>query len=102
MNRKVGVILSGCGFLDGSEIHEAVLTLLCLDEVGATAVCMAPRGPQQTVVDHERSAVHGESRDILREAARIARGKIQDLARVSAKELDAVVLPGGYGAAKNL
>ena len=102
MNRKVGVILSGCGFLDGSEIHEAVLTLLCLDELGATAVCMAPRGPQQHVVDHERSAPYGESRDILREAARIARGRIQDIARVSAQQLDAVVLPGGYGAAKNL
>jgi enhancing lycopene biosynthesis protein 2 len=102
MNRKVGVILSGCGFLDGSEIHEAVLTLLCLDELGATAVCMAPRGPQLHVIDHERKTPHGESRDVLREAARIARGRIQDIARVSAQQLDAVVLPGGFGAAKNL
>lgn len=103
MKRKVGVVLSGCGFLDGSEIHESVSTLLALDELGAEAVCMAPRGPQHDVVDHERGEpVATERRDVLREAARIARGRIRDLATVSAAELDAVVLPGGFGAAKNL
>jgi enhancing lycopene biosynthesis protein 2 len=103
MNRKVGVLLSGCGFLDGSEIHEAVLTLFCLDELGADVVCMAPRGPQAGVVDHDRNAPSaGETRDMLREAARIARGRIVDVATVKASQLDAVVMPGGYGAAKNL
>lgn len=103
VNRKVGVVLSGCGFLDGSEIHESVLALLCLDELGVEAVCMAPRGPQRDVVDHEqRQPERGAERDILREAARIARGRIQDLALVRTAELDAVVLPGGFGAAKNL
>jgi len=103
MNRKVGVLLSGCGFLDGSEIHESVLTLLCLDELGVEAVCMAPRGPQRHVIDHERKApATGESRDVLREAARIARGRIRDVATVKAADLDALVMPGGFGVAKNL
>ena len=103
MTHKVGVLLSGCGFLDGSEIHEAVLTLLALDELGAEAVCMAPRGPQAEVVDHvAHEPVTGERRDVLRESARIARGRITDLASVHAADLDALVLPGGYGAAKNL
>lgn len=103
MKSKVGVVLSGCGFLDGSEIHEAVFTLLCLDELGVEAVCMAPRGMQHHVVDHEtKKPVAGERRDMLREAARIARGRIVDLATVRAKDVDALVMPGGFGAAKNL
>ena len=103
MNRKVGVVLSGCGYLDGSEIHESVLTLLCLDELGVEVVCMAPRQPQRHVVDHERGEpVVGETRCVLREAARIARGAIRELGTVAIDELDAVVLPGGFGAAKNL
>jgi enhancing lycopene biosynthesis protein 2 len=103
MKRKVGVVLSGCGFLDGSEIHEAVFTLLHLDELGVDAVCMAPRGAQRHVVDHAtQQPVPGEARDVLRESARIARGRITDLAEVSARDVDALVLPGGFGAAKNL
>jgi enhancing lycopene biosynthesis protein 2 len=103
VNRKVGVVLSGCGYLDGSEIHESVLAMLCLDELGVEVVCMAPRGPQRDVVDHERRQPEiGAARDILREAARIARGRIRDLAGVRGADLDAVVLPGGFGAAKNL
>jgi enhancing lycopene biosynthesis protein 2 len=103
MKRKVGVVLSGCGYLDGSEIHEAVFTLLCLDELGAEAVCMAPRGPQRHVVDHATGQpMPGEQRDVLRESARIARGRIVDLATVRATDVDAVVMPGGFGAAKNL
>lgn len=103
MKPKVGVVLSGCGFLDGSEIHEAVLTLLCLDEAGAAVVCAAPRGPQMHVVDHAKKApAAGQTRDMLTEAARIARGRIVDLATLNAADLDAVVMPGGFGAAKNL
>lgn len=103
MKRKVGVVLSGCGYLDGSEISEAVLALLALDANDLQAVCMAPTGAQLHVVDHgSRQVVDGERRDVLREAARIARGNIRDLADVQADELDAVVLPGGFGAAKNL
>lgn len=102
MKCKVGVLLSGCGFLDGSEIHESVLTLLSLGELGAEAICLAPRVALQ-VVDHERhEPAVGETRDALREAARIARGRIRDVADVRVQDLDALVLPGGYGAAKNL
>ena len=101
--KKIGVILSGCGVMDGSEIHEAVLTLLAIDKAGAAAVCMAPNIPQQEVVDHlTNETAKGEKRNILVEAARIARGRIKDIAAVSASDVDAVVLPGGYGAAKNL
>lgn len=103
MTANIGVLLSGCGFLDGSEIQEAVLTLLALDQQGAKAVCIAPRGPQASVVDHATGKpVAGAPRDVLVEAARIARGRIRDLAEVKAGELDALVLPGGFGAAKNL
>jgi enhancing lycopene biosynthesis protein 2 len=79
-----------------------VLTLLALDRAGASVVCLAPDIEQRSVVDH-RSGTPAESvRNVLEESARIARGKVQDIARVKAAELDALVLPGGYGAAKNL
>ena len=99
---KVGVLLSGCGFLDGAEIHESVLTLLALDQRGATAVCCAPNANQAAVVDHETRRPTSETRNMLKEAARIARGAIRDVAAVKAAELDALILPGGFGAAKNL
>ena len=103
MAKKIGVILSGCGVYDGSEIHEAVITLLAIDRNGAEAVCMAPNIAQMHVVNHLTGEVAaGESRNVLVEAARIARGKIKDLATVKAAELDALILPGGFGAAKNL
>ena len=103
MAKKVGVILSGCGVYDGSEIHEAVITLLAIDRNGAQAVCMAPNIEQMHVVNHLTGEVAaGESRNVLVEAARIARGKIRDLATVKAADLDALILPGGFGAAKNL
>jgi enhancing lycopene biosynthesis protein 2 len=103
MSPRVGVLLSGCGFLDGSEIHEAVLTMLFLDRAGAEIVCMAPAGLQAQVVDHARGEpAAGERRDVLVEAARVARGRIRPLAGVRAADLDALILPGGYGAAKNL
>jgi enhancing lycopene biosynthesis protein 2 len=99
---KVGVILSGCGVQDGSEIHEAVLTLLALDRAGADVVMMAPDKPQADVVDHKTGKATAEKRNVLAESARIARGKIVDVASVKADQLDAVILPGGFGAAKNL
>ncbi len=100
---KVGVLLSGCGFLDGAEIHEAVLTLLALDQHGAEVICCAPDIAQAVVVDHASGQpAAGERRSVLKEAARIARGQIRDVAAVSAAELDALILPGGFGAAKNL
>ena len=102
MAKKVGVLLSGCGFLDGSEVHEAVLTLFFLDRAGAQAVCMAPSGDQQDVVNHQTADAAQERRQVMVEAARISRGNILDVERVNAKDLDALILPGGYGAAKTL
>jgi len=102
-NRKVGVVLSGCGVYDGAEIHESVLTLLTLDEAGAQIVCMAPNIPQHHVVNHvDGQEIANESRNVHREAARIARGDIKDVKDVSAANLDALIFPGGFGAAKNL
>jgi len=103
MSKKIGVVLAGCGVFDGAEIHEAVLTLLALSKAGAEAVCLAPDGPQAHVVNHLTGEVaEGETRNILVEAARIARGNISDLAGATADQLDGLVFPGGFGAAKNL
>lgn len=102
MSKRIGVLLSGCGFLDGAEIHEAVLTLLALDQQGATIVCCAPNINQSQVIDHATKKPTRETRNVLAESARIARGEIRDVATVRAAELDALILPGGYGAAKNL
>ncbi|BDV41179.1 glutamine amidotransferase [Geotalea uraniireducens] len=99
--KKIGVVLSGCGVYDGSEIHEAVLTLLAIDRLGAEAVCMAPDMAFREV-NHLTSQETGATRNTLVESARIARGKIRDIKEVSAAELDALIFPGGYGAAKNL
>ncbi len=100
---RVAVVLSGCGVFDGSEIHEAVLTLLALDRSGATVQCLAPNKNQVHVVNHlTKKPSGGETRNVLVESARIARGNIKDLAEATADEYDAVILPGGFGAAKNL
>ena len=99
---KVGVLLAGCGVYDGAEVHEAVIALLALDRAGAQAVCMAPDAPQLHVVNHLTGEVTAEQRNVLVESARIARGQIVDVARVQAGDLDALVIPGGFGAAKNL
>jgi len=103
MAKRIGVVLSGCGVYDGSEIHEAVITLLAIDRAGAEAVCMAPDIPQMHVINHlVGEPAEGESRNVLVESARIARGDIKDLATVKVADIDALILPGGFGAAKNL
>jgi enhancing lycopene biosynthesis protein 2 len=102
MTKNIGVLLSGCGVFDGSEIHEAVLTLLAIDQSGATAVCMAPDMEQAHVVNHLTRKVVDQKRNVLEESARIARGDIRDLKDVKAREIDALIIPGGFGAAKNL
>ncbi|MCD6429732.1 MAG: isoprenoid biosynthesis glyoxalase ElbB [Deltaproteobacteria bacterium] len=99
---EIGVLLAGCGVNDGSEIHEAVLTMLALDRLGVERLCLAPDIEQRDVVNHLSGEVISESRNVLVESARIARGEISDLAGISAADLDAVILPGGFGAAKNL
>ncbi|MGC4114228.1 MAG: isoprenoid biosynthesis glyoxalase ElbB [Myxococcales bacterium] len=100
--KRIGVVLAGCGFLDGAEIHEATLTLLELDRAGATVRAAAPDVPQMHVVDHVAGKPTPEKRGVLTEAARIVRGKIEPLANLRAADLDAVIFPGGFGVAKNL
>lgn len=100
--KKIGVVLSGSGVYDGSEIHEAVITLLAIAREGAEAVCFAPDKPQTDVINHLTGEPMGESRNVLIEAARIARGAILPIAQASINDLDALIVPGGFGAAKNL
>lgn len=102
MGQRVGVLLSGCGVFDGAEIHEAVLTLLALDRAGAEIVCTAPDMQQLHVINHLSTEEMNETRNVLIESARIARGNITDLKNLTAQELDALIIPGGFGAAKNL
>lgn len=101
--KKVAVVFAGCGFLDGAEIHESVCTLLALDRAGAKVQCFAPDVPQMHVVNHVTGQVSpNETRNVLAESARIARGQIKALHEAKARDFDAVILPGGFGSAKNL
>jgi enhancing lycopene biosynthesis protein 2 len=99
--KPIAVILSGCGVFDGSEIYETVITLLALDKAGVPYQCLAPQG-KFSVIDHATHQATAEQRDILTEAARLARGHIKPLHKVSADDFSALIIPGGYGAAKNL
>lgn len=99
--KNVGVLLSGCGVYDGSEIHEAVFTLYHLEHRGYQPVCYAPDADQLHVVNHLTGQPTTETRNILHESARIARGSISSLSEVRIDNLDALVLPGGFGTAKN-
>ncbi len=100
---KAGVVLSGCGYMDGSEIHEAVFTLLHLDLAGVEVQCMSPEGNQLHVVNHISNEICKDaSRDMLLESARIARGNIVNISSINVADIDVLVFPGGFGAAKNL
>ena len=101
MAARVGIVLSGCGVFDGSEIHEAVSILVALDKRGAKIICMAP-DITVPAVNHLSKSPEAQQRGVLVESARIARGKIRDMAGVKGDELDALIFPGGFGAAKNL
>ena len=102
-NLNIGVVLSGSGWKDGSEIHEAVCTLLALDKAHAGIIMMAPDTQQMDVVNHlNNKPVPEERRNTLIESARIARGDIITIKSVSASELDGLIIPGGFGAMKNL
>ena len=103
MGKKIGVILAGCGVMDGSEIHESVLTILALDRGSAETIFLSPFKKQAHVMNHlEGKEADGEIRSIPVESARIARGKVFDITGYSAADLDGIVFPGGFGAAKNL
>lgn len=99
---KIAVLLSGCGVFDGAEIHEAVLTLLHLARAGAEVSCFAPDIDQAHVINHRTGEEMPESRNVLTEAARISRGDIAPVTDLKAAHFDALILPGGFGAAKNL
>ena len=100
--KKVAVILSGCGVYDGAEIHESVITLLRLDQRGAHAQCFAPNVAQMHVINHLTGEQMPESRNVLVESARIARGEVRDIREANVEDFDALIVPGGFGAAKNL
>ena len=99
---KIGVILSGCGVKDGAEIHESVLSMYFLDKYGFEYVVAAPDKDQSIVINHVTGQPSGERRNVLAEAARIARGDIVKLSSLTARDIDAALLPGGFGAAQNL
>lgn len=99
---RVAVILAGCGYLDGAEIRESVLSLLYLDQLGAEAVCFAPDIEQYHVIDHMEKVPMAPARNVLQEAARIARSDIRPLSALQVVDYDALLLPGGFGVAKNL
>jgi len=101
-DKNILVLLSGCGVFDGSEIHESVITLLALSKLGAKATVTAPNKDQAHVVDHNAGAPSEETRNVLVESARIARGPVLALNEVNVSDFDALFIPGGFGAAKNL
>ncbi|MFZ4521676.1 MAG: isoprenoid biosynthesis glyoxalase ElbB [Bacteroidales bacterium] len=100
--KKFAVVLSGCGVYDGAEVQEAVLAMLAIDKNGAEYQCFAPDVLQYHVVNHLTGEVASEQRNVLVESARIARGNIKPLSKFRAAEFDALIFPGGFGAAKNL
>ncbi|NHB92754.1 isoprenoid biosynthesis glyoxalase ElbB [Photorhabdus cinerea] len=100
--KSVAVVLSGCGVFDGSEIHESVLTMLSLDRSGVKTCFLAPDEPQLHVINHINGEETGEKRNVLQESARISRGRIKPLSHANANEFDALIIPGGFGVAKNL
>lgn len=102
MIKKAAVILSGCGVFDGSEIHEAISTLLALDLANASYECFAPNINQTQVINHVTGEKMNDTRNVLIEAARIARGKIKDIKKANADDFDCAIYPGGSGAALNL
>jgi len=99
---SIAVVLSGCGYRDGSEIHEATLTLVAIHRHGADYQCYAPERQQACVVNHLSGEMMPETRHVLAEAARIARGQVKPLAAFDASAHDALIFPGGFGAALNL
>ncbi|MBY7734954.1 isoprenoid biosynthesis glyoxalase ElbB [Francisella philomiragia] len=101
---KIAVVLSGCGYLDGSEIQETVLTILALEKQGVEWQGVALNKNQKHVINHLHQSVDGKAspRNILEESARITRGNVIDIADADTDEYDAIIFPGGFGAAKNI
>ena len=103
MAKKIAIILAGCGVYDGSEIYETTLTLLNLDKAGVSYQCFAPNVEQSHVFDHlEGDVADGQNRNVLTESARLARGEILDIKNADLAQFDGLIIPGGFGVAKNL
>lgn len=100
--KRIGIILHGCGVYDGTEIQEATMAMLAIREAGAEYRCFAPDRPQHHVIDHTTGEEMPESRNIRVESARISRGQIEDIRELNPDELNGILIPGGFGAAKNL
>lgn len=100
--KKFAVVLAGCGVYDGAEIHESTLALLAIKQAGADYQCFAPDVDQHHVINHLNGEEMDEKRNVLVESARIARGNIKPLSEYKASDFDALLFPGGFGAAKNL
>ncbi len=98
---NIGVLLSGCGVYDGAEIQESILTLLAIEEIGATYTCISIDADQHHVVNHLTGEEMPEKRNMMVEAARIARGSIKEIKSIQPADIDALVIPGGFGSAKN-
>ena len=98
---KIGLLLSGCGVYDGAEIQEAILAMLAIEEAGATVIGISINKDQHHVINHTNGEVTKESRNMLVEAARITRGIIYDISKISPADIEALVIPGGFGSAKN-
>lgn len=101
MKKNIGVLLSGCGVYDGAEIQESILTLLAIEEIGANYQCISVNKEQHHVVNHLTGEEMSENRNMLVEAARIARGNVKEITEISPADIDALVIPGGFGSAKN-
>lgn len=102
MRYTIGLLFSGCGCYDGTDVHEAVLTLFFLDRAGAVARCMAPDVPQHHVRNHLTQGLDERPRNVLAESARIARGDIQDVGSVRVSDIDGLIIPGGFGTVTHL
>lgn len=103
MNKKIAIILSGCGVFDGSEIYESTLTFLAIEHCHSTYQCFAPDIEQNHVINHLTGDVmEGEKRNVLVESARLARGNCKPLTDLNVDDYDGLIFPGGFGAAKNL
>ncbi len=98
---NIGVLLSGCGVYDGAEIQETVLTLLAIEEIGANAVCISIDENQHHVINHLTGEEMPETRNMMVEAGRISRGSIREISSIQPSEIDGLVIPGGFGSAKN-
>lgn len=98
---RIGLLLSGCGTLDGSDPTQVVLWRLVAVRRGHLVIPVAPDVEQHDVVG-PRGPVPGATRRVHDEARRLTAGLIENVDEVQPDEIDALVVPGGMGAVKTL